>query len=37
MVEEWGRVIAEVVNKEGISGKTNLALKLLRHSSVEMT
>jgi len=32
MVDEWGRVIAEVVNKEGTSGKTNLALRLLRHS-----
>ena len=32
MVDEWGRVVAEVVNKEGFSGKTNLALKLLRHS-----
>lgn len=32
MADEWGRVVAEVVNKEGMSGKTNLALKLLRHS-----
>ncbi|KAF9793354.1 phosphatase 2C-like domain-containing protein [Thelephora terrestris] len=32
MAEEWGRIVAEVVNKEGLSGKTNLALKLLRHS-----
>jgi len=32
MVDEWGRLAAEVVNKEGTSGKTNLALKLLRHS-----
>jgi len=32
MANEWGRVVAEVVNREGISGKTNLALKLLRHS-----
>lgn len=32
MVDEWGRVVAEVINKEGMSGKTNLALKLLRHS-----
>lgn len=32
MVDEWGRVVAEVVNKEGMSGKTNLALKLLRNS-----
>lgn len=32
MVDEWARVVAEVVNKEGMSGKTNLALKLLRHS-----
>jgi pyruvate dehydrogenase phosphatase len=32
MVDEWGRVVAEVVNKEGMSGRTNLALKLLRHS-----
>ena len=32
MVEEWGRVVAEVVKKEGVAGKTNLALELLRHS-----
>lgn len=32
MADEWGRVVADVVNKEGMSGKTNLALKLLRHS-----
>lgn len=32
MVDEWGRVVAEVVNKEGMSDKSNLALKLLRHS-----
>ena len=32
MVDEWGRIVVEVVNKEGMSGKTNLALKLLRHS-----
>lgn len=32
MADEWGGVVAEVVNKEGMSGKTNLALNLLRHS-----
>ena len=32
MADEWGRVVAEVVNKEGVPGKTNLALRLLRHS-----
>lgn len=32
MAEEWGRVVAEAVKKEGASGKTNLALELLRHS-----
>ena len=32
MVDEWGRVVAEVVKEEGASGETNLALELLRHS-----
>lgn len=32
MVGEWGRLVAEVVKKEGVSGGTNLALELLRHS-----